>query len=521
MKRLMLVWVMILCLVPLGGWAEEEASPALYPIRENGLWGYINRAGEVAIEPQWKTALPFSGDAAFVSLSVFTSPFWQIRANGHYDGLIDRQGNYLVEPVPERIVEEYEAAWLIVDLETHAEGFYDKASKYCLLPDPEHSSVNLTRDDGSGPVAIRNRDGMLGFADRTSGEIVIPFRYSGESPDECFRCGYACPADETYELDEYGEVSDWNMTGHLIDSSGNEVVLPDGMTPVSYVKDGYVVYSVTLEAEEDTEEEAEEESIWDTLIYDYRPNQYSVGLARLDGTVIIEADPSIVLMNPPDENGLVCFLKDIHETRMRAGAEVPLVLAGHMDTEGNAIVPPTYEIADTEFPPYGFVNGYAVIEDFLEVSADPYSAPRWVIIDTAGHEIFSRLVYEDRFSFFLENHVQENGLIWYSLAAHGAGQRRYGLLRIKDGQAEYLTDAIYESHVGGVLVLPKNQQEDFAEGLHPVQSNGLWGYIDEQARWVIPPQYDKAASFHDGLALVEKDGRLMYIDHSGAVVWEE
>ena len=30
-----------------------------------------------------------------------------------------------------------------------------------------------------------------------------------------------------------------------------------------------------------------------------------------------------------------------------------------------------------------------------------------------------------------------------------------------------------------------------------------------------------AANFRDGLALVEKDGKLMYIDHSGAVVWEE
>ena len=28
-------------------------------------------------------------------------------------------------------------------------------------------------------------------------------------------------------------------------------------------------------------------------------------------------------------------------------------------------------------------------------------------------------------------------------------------------------------------------------------------------------------SFRSGLALVEKDGKLMYIDHSGAVVWEE
>ena len=52
MKRLILVWVMILCLVALGVWAEEETATALYPIRENGLWGYMNRAGEVVIEPQ-------------------------------------------------------------------------------------------------------------------------------------------------------------------------------------------------------------------------------------------------------------------------------------------------------------------------------------------------------------------------------------------------------------------------------------------------------------------------------------
>lgn len=48
MKRLMLVCMMILCLVPIGGWAEEETQP-LYPIRENGLWGYMNRTGEVLL----------------------------------------------------------------------------------------------------------------------------------------------------------------------------------------------------------------------------------------------------------------------------------------------------------------------------------------------------------------------------------------------------------------------------------------------------------------------------------------
>lgn len=32
---------------------------------------------------------------------------------------------------------------------------------------------------------------------------------------------------------------------------------------------------------------------------------------------------------------------------------------------------------------------------------------------------------------------------------------------------------------------------------------------------------DGAASFHDGLVLVEKDGKLCYIDHDGVIVWQE
>ena len=61
----------------------------------------------------------------------------------------------------------------------------------------------------------------------------------------------------------------------------------------------------------------------------------------------------------------------------------------------------------------------------------------------------------------------------------------------------------------------------FCEGVAAVSLDGLWGYINDAAAWVIPPQYDSAASFSDGLALVEQDGRLLYITHDGTVVWEE
>ena len=33
--------------------------------------------------------------------------------------------------------------------------------------------------------------------------------------------------------------------------------------------------------------------------------------------------------------------------------------------------------------------------------------------------------------------------------------------------------------------------------------------------------FDRAEPFQDGRALVEKDGKLRYIDHDGTIMWEE
>ena len=45
--------------------------------------------------------------------------------------------------------------------------------------------------------------------------------------------------------------------------------------------------------------------------------------------------------------------------------------------------------------------------------------------------------------------------------------------------------------------------------------------MNRRGEIVFACQYESAESFRDGLALVGKDGKLMYIDSSGAVVWEE
>ena len=121
----------------------------------------------------------------------------------------------------------------------------------------------------------------------------------------------------------------------------------------------------------------------------------------------------------------------------------------------------------------------------------------------------------------------EDGLLWYSIkktdeTGGHAWYGYFGLMKIQDGKAEFLTEPVFEQHIGGIIQSEDlSDRVDFAEGLHPVRINGQWGYINKRAEMVIQPVWDEAASFHDGLALVEKNGKLSYIDHDGSVVWQE
>ncbi len=63
-----------------------DDGPALYPMPDNGKWGYLTRDGEWAIEPRWLRAEPFSEGRAAVN----NNGIW---------GVIDRHGKYMLEPV--------------------------------------------------------------------------------------------------------------------------------------------------------------------------------------------------------------------------------------------------------------------------------------------------------------------------------------------------------------------------------------------------------------------------------------
>ncbi len=60
---------------------------------------------------------------------------------------------------------------------------------------------------------------------------------------------------------------------------------------------------------------------------------------------------------------------------------------------------------------------------------------------------------------------------------------------------------------------------DFSEGLSPIGDDyNLYGYVDKTGDYVIPPQFDAAGSFYEGLAAVLTHEKVGFIDKKGRFV---
>ena len=87
-KRITAFPVFLVCLTILvcllGAQGQKRQPSGLFPILKNGKWGYINRSGQVAIQPEFDYATPFFDGMAFVS-------------TGGKPGYIDPKGKLVIE----------------------------------------------------------------------------------------------------------------------------------------------------------------------------------------------------------------------------------------------------------------------------------------------------------------------------------------------------------------------------------------------------------------------------------------
>jgi WG repeat protein len=79
----------------------------------------------------------------------------------------------------------------------------------------------------------------------------------------------------------------------------------------------------------------------------------------------------------------------------------------------------------------------------------------------------------------------------------------------------------YVTKEGKVFFHPAFHQSvgPVSEGLVVGQGTEGVGYLDLRGDWVIEPRFSSAEPFRGGLALVEMEGQLAYIDKTGRVIW--
>lgn len=156
-----------------------EDAPALFPIRQNGKFGYINATGEIVIAPQFLRD-GFEGGRHFLE---GLQPVWV----GDKSGYVNASGKMVIEPkfgqaqaFSEGLaaVRSGDAPWKW--------GYIDKSGRFAIQPQFDDANVF---SDGIAQVVV---GGQAGYIDK-SGAFVVPPQYRSYSPQHStFTAGLAC-----------------------------------------------------------------------------------------------------------------------------------------------------------------------------------------------------------------------------------------------------------------------------------------------------------------------------------------
>lgn len=153
----------------------------LYPIVENGKWGYINRAGRVVIAPQFE-ALYLDYPRGFQG-SRFSQGLAPVLIGDKW-GYIDRTGRVAIPP-------RFEFATSFSDglaraMQNDRWGYIDTHGRFVIRPQftadvtADYTGYDFASDFSEG-LALATNDGRNWSYIDTSGRYVIPPRFAGQS----------------------------------------------------------------------------------------------------------------------------------------------------------------------------------------------------------------------------------------------------------------------------------------------------------------------------------------------------
>jgi len=143
-------------------------------------------------------------------------------------------------------------------------------------------------------------------------------------------------------------------------------------------------------------------------------------------------------------------------------------------------------------PPRFPSNRVWIDDDFLESVARVGNSPdrHPILIDTRGNPL----------PLLIPPSLIESGL-------------HEGLMIVRRAGRQYLYGFV-DRHSKFVIPPTFQSADIFSEGLAPAKSAGFWGYIDKSGKWAITPRYLVAAPFVNGAARVIETGPCRIISRS-------
>ena len=576
-RRIMIVSaiLMMLCLLFCAAGAEEKGSPdELYPKQtENGLWGYSDAAGNWVIPAQFFFADDFRGSYAYVDVQ---------KEDGVSSGIINRKGEFVLQP--EYYIDDgwdgylkgygtWDDGYYIVKQKDAFEGFFDvRSGSFSGL---KYETVLMTYIECELIPVCQTRDEIdyMGFADRATGALVLPYEYwirSRHAAVEAFPEGVAVLASVAGIKENWKWDWDKTIPGDyvLMKQNGEVIQLPDGIVP-----DDNGIMSEGL-----------------ITVKDEKTGLY--GYADIDGNIVIqpayyfaccfyngEADVELtedryaiidregkILLREEDEQFPITMTEN-------DGAGIPRYafrgmngLYGFIDEQGKVVMPPQFAYAED------FCGEYAAVEEFSNVLGYSMGGVidangRWKVYPEKHAEVRECIV-DDHGGIYILRREESYGYLDIATGYFSGyvyddirAERDISVLIpvIKDGKAGYVERKTGEIRIpcrydperaysfengyaaaayadGGLLLIDENGKEIippdgtmidpgdyFADGLCPVwdKKTGLHGYMNPEGRLVIPLIYQNAACFMDGIAAVLTEDGWQDIDPEGNQLPEE
>ncbi len=195
--------------------AFQQFSDALYPVRNKDKWGYINRKGEIVLQPQWEDAGDFYEGLAKAATTE--------ESNMRY-GFINSKGEWIVKPIYQRAFDFSDGFAVVQRNDLYG---YVNSSGREIIPCQFEEAGPFSE----GYAAIK-KGGWTGFIN-TSGVIVVEPAYTVSVHHPRFKEGLApvFGADEqTGFVDTTGQ---WGISAQF-HSAGNFV---DGLAWAMWQQD--------------------------------------------------------------------------------------------------------------------------------------------------------------------------------------------------------------------------------------------------------------------------------------------